>query len=70
MVLSMMLSDTYNNNLSLSMAKTSTFSDVHWQGAIAPKDYIAAHLAAEVLSLNTGSILKTVVPISHKKMGK
>ncbi len=36
-----MLSDTYYNNLSLSVAKTSTFSKGNLTGSAPPKDYAA-----------------------------
>lgn len=41
-----MLLDTVNNNLSLSEAKTSTFTDCTWTDAVASKDYVAAFFVA------------------------
>lgn len=41
-----MLSDTLNNNLSLSVAKTSTFSRVTLMRAVANEDYVAATAAS------------------------
>lgn len=41
-----MLSDTLNNNVSLSVAKTSTFSRVTLLGAVANEDYVAATAAS------------------------
>lgn len=37
----LLLSDIYNNNLSLSVPKTNTFSGHTLTGTVAPKDYIA-----------------------------
>lgn len=62
-----MLSDTYNDNLSLSVVKT-LLVDVHWQYTIAQKDYTSqpiSQLLAAALLFNTWPISKTVVPISH-----
>ena len=55
-----MLSDTYNNNLSLSVAKTSTFSEHYIDAA-----HLPSQLSVTALSVNTGPISETVVLVSH-----
>ena len=63
--LSIMLSDTSNNNLSLSVAKQALLKDVHWRGANALCFILlpVSWLTAEALSLNPGPIAKLVVRI-------
>lgn len=50
------------------MAKTNIFCECTLIGAIDQKDYVAAYYTAvEVISLNTGPILKQITPISHQE---
>ncbi len=62
-----MLSDTSNNNLSLSVAKTTflldNFDSVHLSGRITLQPILP--VLAEALSLNAGPILKIDAPISQ-----
>lgn len=63
-ILSIMFSDTSNNNMSWSMANEALWKEVHWHGAIDPMADISC-LTAEVILLNIGPISEIVVAISH-----
>lgn len=59
-----MMSDTCNNNLSLSVARQPLLQDLHWQAAIVPKGYIhSADSWSNVARRRT--ILKIAVHICH-----
>ena len=61
------MSDTYNNNHSLSWQKQALLVDVNDGASLPQYDYIAAseQLLSTALSLNTGPISEIVVTVSQ-----